>query len=48
MHTELEYQYLKFGMNGLSKYYSSLYGKYGLRSNVIILGGLKIINLNHS
>ena len=41
MHTELEYQYLKFGMNGLSKYYSSLYGKYGLRSNVIILGGIE-------
>lgn len=41
MHTELDYQYLKFGMNGLSKYYSSLYGKYGLRSNVIILGGIE-------
>lgn len=41
MHTELEYQYLKFGLNGLSKYYSSLYGRYGLRSNVIVLGGVE-------
>lgn len=41
MGTEQDYQFLKFGINGLSKYLSSLYGHKGLRSNVVILGGIE-------
>jgi len=40
MSTEPEYVFIKEGMNGLSKYYANKYGHLGVRSNVVILGGV--------
>ncbi len=40
MGTEPDYMFIKSGMNGLSKYYASKYGRAGVRSNSIILGGV--------
>lgn len=40
MGTEPDYMFIKSGMIGLTKYYASKYGKAGVRSNSIILGGV--------
>jgi NAD(P)-dependent dehydrogenase (short-subunit alcohol dehydrogenase family) len=40
MGTEPDYVFIKEGMSGLSKYYANKYGHLGVRSNVIILGGV--------
>jgi len=41
MGTEPDYMFIKEGMNGLSKYYANKFGHAGVRSNLIILGGVK-------
>lgn len=41
MGTEPDYPFIKAGGVALSKYYASLYGKFGVRSNAIILGGVE-------
>ena len=41
MGTEPDYSFIKSGGSALSKYYASLFGKDGVRSNSIILGGVE-------
>lgn len=41
MGTEPDYPFLKAGGVALSRYYASLYGDRGVRSNAIILGGIE-------
>ena len=41
MGTEPDYMFIKEGMNGLSKYYANKFGRADVRSNLIVLGGVK-------